>query len=470
MTKEKEDLNARFETLTHEFTTFKKHAGVDNSEQMDKLVKISMEVDLLRGQLSGKENLAKSLTDVRGELKECKTKLYYAELTRRELHNKIQEMRGNVRVYVRLRPFLPKVDPKDTISAINCSPDLTHVSCKTEKDSYPFAFDHVFGQETSQKDLFTEVSSFVQSALDGYHVCLFSYGQTGSGKTYSMQGSDMGEHRGIIPRSVEKIMEEAKRLEADGWTYSLKATFLEIYNETVRDLLSSSKEPTKLDIKHDSDGNAFVPGLNEFEIADKSSIDTLMHKANKKRSVATTNMNSQSSRSHSVFMLHLTGRNEQQGVEVKGCLNLCDLAGSERLSRSGATGDRLKETQAINKSLSAISDIFQSLSTKSKHIPYRNSKLTHLLHRCFSPKGKTLMMVNLSPSEESSSESLCSLRFASKVNNTEMNNRGKTVKSVKKITSGTSKTATKTKTVAKSVTKRSAVSSTNDRDKKRTRR
>lgn len=304
---------------------------------------------------------------------------------------------------------------------------------------YPFAFDHIFGPETQQEDVFQEVSSFVQSALDGYNVCLFSYGQTGSGKTFSMQGSDMGVHRGIIPRSVEKIMEEAKRLEGDGWTYTLEATFMEIYNETVRDLLGSSKEVSKggLAIKMDSEGSAHVPGLNRCKIENQESIELLMKKANKKRSVAHTDMNSQSSRSHSVFTLHLIGHNEAQGVVVKGCLNLCDLAGSERLSRSGATGDRLKETQAINKSLSAISDIFQALSKKASHIPYRNTKLTHILHRCFSEQGKTLMMVNLSPSMESAGESLCSLRFAEKVNNTEMGRPGKKAKNVKRISAST---------------------------------
>ena len=133
-------------------------------------------------------------------------------------------------------------------------------------------------------------------------------------------------------------MEEAKRLESDGWTYTLEATFLEIYNETVRDLLASSAPTSKagLPIKMDEEGNAHVPGLNKCKIEDRSSIEALMKKANKRRSVAHTDMNSQSSRSHSVFTLHLIGKNESQGVVVKGCLNLCDLAGSERLSRSGA--------------------------------------------------------------------------------------------------------------------------------------
>ena len=154
-----------------------------------------------------------------------------------------------------------------------------------------------------------------------------------------------------------------------------------------------------------------------------------MAAAARARSVAKTNMNSQSSRSHSVFMLHLCGCNEESGTMVQGALNLCDLAGSERLDRSGAgsNAQRLKETQAINKSLSCLGDVFNALSNGSSHIPFRNSKLTYLLQDCLSGDGKALMFVNLSPTLESSNESLCSLRFAQRVNQVEL---GKAVKNV----------------------------------------
>uniref|UniRef100_M4BWK2 Kinesin motor domain-containing protein n=1 Tax=Hyaloperonospora arabidopsidis (strain Emoy2) TaxID=559515 RepID=M4BWK2_HYAAE len=127
-------------------------------------------------------------------------------------------------------------------------------------------------------------------------------------------------------------------------------------------------------------------------------------------------MNTESSRSHSVFTLHLQGVNDKGGVMLNGQLNLVDLAGSERASRSNVSGDRLKETQAINKSLSCLADVFTAIGNKSSHIPFRNSKLTYLLQSSLSGDGKTLMMVNLSPTLESASESLCSLRFAKQVN------------------------------------------------------
>jgi kinesin family protein C1 len=140
-------------------------------------------------------------------------------------------------------------------------------------------------------------------------------------------------------------------------------------------------------------------------------------------------MNEVSSRSHSIFTLHLTGENERSGLTLEGQLNLCDLAGSERLSRSHATGAQLKETQAINKSLSSLTDVFAAIGQKNSHIPFRNSKLTYLLQNCLSGDGKTLMMVNLSPTVASRQESICSLRFAQNVNKCEL---GKPTKNMSK--------------------------------------
>lgn len=266
--------------------------------------------------------------------------------------------------------------------------------------------------------------------------------------------------RGIIPRAVEQILSQAKIMQAQRWQFSVSASFLEIYNENLRDLLvnldlrpdnlssssssaasssASSSRPTsasqKLAIKRDRNQKSFVDGLTQHKIdtEDKEigiqQLEALMAAAARARSVATTKMNAQSSRSHSVFMLHLHGINEDTGTIVEGSLNLCDLAGSERLDRSGAASDakRLKETQAINKSLSCLGDVFNALGNGSPHVPYRNSKLTYLLQDCLSGDGKALMFVNLSPTMESGNESLCSLRFAQRVNSVEL---GKATKHV----------------------------------------
>jgi kinesin family protein C1 len=294
--------------------------------------------------------------------------------------------------------------------------------------------------------VFEEVSEFVQSALDGYHVCLFSYGQTGSGKTHTMQGSGNGAMRGIIPRAVEQILSQAMAMQSQRWTFAMKASFLEIYNKELRDLLimvnsdgsikpRDARTGPKLSIKRNADCKSFVDGINmvDIDVANRTNgmaqLEAVISAAARARSVATTKTNTQSSRSHSVFMLQLCGINEESDTIVQGALNLCDLAGSERLDSSGAVIDtqRLKETKAINKSLSCLGDVFKSLANGYKHVPFRNSKLTYLLEDCLSGDGKALMFVNLSPTLDSRNKSLCSLRFAQRVKQVEL---GKATKHV----------------------------------------
>jgi len=279
--------------------------------------------------------------------------------------------------------------------------------------------------------VFAEVSEFVQSALDGFHVTLFSYGQTGSGKTHTMQGLRSAELKGIIPRAMEQVGICKRGLEQEGWQYEMEVSMLEIYNETIRDLLrDDATENTSYDIKVDSKtGERSVTNLNRMPLdpSDVVAINRVMETAAKYRSVGATGMNQTSSRSHSVFTLHLKAVHSGLKQRIKGTLNLVDLAGSERLDRSGATGAMAKETAAINKSLSSLTGVFAAIGKKAAHIPFRNSKLTYLLQPSFSGNGKTLMMVNLSPTFASYSESLSSLRFAKQVNQCEL---GKAKKSL----------------------------------------
>ena len=391
---------------------------------------------------------------------DLEVELLDGERLRRQMHNRIQELRGNIRVFVRTRPFLPGDGEQPRGSSVDVCPDGESLSIADNRGGshHNFSFDKVFPPSSGQDTVFDEVSDFVQSALDGYHVCLFSYGQTGSGKTHTMQGSGNGAMRGIIPRAVEQILAQAKAMQKQKWDFRMSASFLEIYNENLNDLLVAlsdranssvttggegggggglrkQQQNTKLVIKRNKDGKSFVDGLTKIgiETLDSSEgmqqLDTLMEAAARARSVASTKMNAQSSRSHSVFMLHLEGFNRDTGAVVRGALNLCDLAGSERLDRSGAGSDmkRLRETQAINKSLSCLGDVFTALSNRSSHIPFRNSKLTYLLQDCLSGDGKALMFVNLSPTHASCGESLCSLRFAQRVNQVEL---GKPTKNI----------------------------------------
>lgn len=412
------------------------------------LSKTKGELEALRRRLAAAEATGKQAdVDARAKIESLDAELREADAMRRKLHNTIQELRGNIRVFARIRPFLPSdadddcdgsSEPKKhQASSLDAAADgqsltLATVPDDDDDDETPFArargrgpqnfaFDKVFDPAAGQDDVFREVAEFVQSALDGYHVCLFSYGQTGSGKTHTMQGSGRGAMRGIIPRAMEQVAEYLAAQRDRGWTYTMHVTYLEIYNETVRDLLASHS--TSLDIRRDpktgrtaADGATHVP----VDPADADQVDDLMTLAAKHRCVAATDMNAQSSRSHAVFTLHLDGTNASKNAKLRGALNLCDLAGSERLNRSRAVGQRAKETAHINKSLSALAGVFNALANKKPHVPYRDSKLTYLLMPALSGQGKTLLFINLSPTQRSATESLSTLRFGHQVRKVEL--------------------------------------------------
>lgn len=228
--------------------------------------------------------------------------------------------------------------------------------------------------------------------------------------------TDNPELMGMIPRAVQQIFETASHLEDKGWNYTMEAQYLEIYNETIRDLLAKDVADHKYEIRHDPKTNKTrVSDLCVVPVSKQSEVFSLLRRATHTRSVGATNLNERSSRSHSVFTLRLNGINSITTESCEGVLNLIDLAGSERLAQSGATGDRLKETQAINKSLSCLGDVIAALANKQDHIPYRNSKLTFLLQNSLGGNSKTLMFVNVSPLPCHFNETLNSLRFATKV-------------------------------------------------------
>ena len=410
---ESADWRRRHDEMDAELESFKRYAGVSDKDQLERLVRLSVEAEVLRKQVADKGEVASRLMDTERRLGEATRKVYEGERKRRELHNVIQELKGNVRVMVRVRPGAD-------VEAVECCDDEKRLKVQGEEKQTAYSFDHVFAPSTKQADVFDEVSSLIQSALDGYHVCLFSYGQTGSGKTHTMSGALSGEGAGIIPRSVTQILHTARAYREEGWTFTLEASFLEIYNEQVRDLLSSKGMQEEggagLEVKRDADGRTLVPGSVRMVVTGEAEIVEVLKLAAKHRSVAATSMNARSSRSHSIFTLYLNGSNSTSRTHLTGSLNLCDLAGSERLSKSHAEGARLKETQAINKSLSALADVFAALAGGSKHVPYRNSKLTYLLQPCLSGDGKTLMIVNVSGERSDVGETVCSLRFASTVN------------------------------------------------------
>ena len=387
-----------------------------NHSFAEELSKAHGEIEILKQKLMESQSQQEKLMTIDSKrIQEYEEKLKVSENARRKLHNLVQELRGNIRVFARVRPFLPSDGhqlndlPEPSILPRN---DLNSLKIfrggdNERKEEFEFSFDKVFGPSISQETLFSEVAEFVQSALDGYHVCLFSYGQTGSGKTHTMNGSGDGSMRGIIPRAMEQVGAYKRQLQEKGWSYHMEISFIEIYNENIRDLLRNSgnnngnkdkdkdgEYSMKHDIKKDAQGNFYVTDINKIVVdpEDIQQIISIMELAAQYRSTSSTLMNDRSSRSHAIFTLHLKAFNRVQGIELNGALNLVDLAGSERIDKSGVTGNELKEAVSINKSLSALADVFNALANKQAHVPFRNSKLTYLLQPALSGDGKTLMV------------------------------------------------------------------------------
>ncbi|XP_063794312.1 kinesin-like protein KIFC1 isoform X2 [Pseudophryne corroboree] len=407
------------------------------SQSMTQLLK-DKEVKLIRleGESSRLQTLVKDqleeIVALKSSVAEKETQIYTLETERRRLHNTVQELKGNIRVFCRVRPpiqserSLPTghiVFPSDDERAIVLTKtEESHIGReKSQSLKYDFNFDCIFPPSTSQAAVFEEISLLVQSALDGYPVCIFAYGQTGSGKTYTMEGPDnvSGDTVGMIPRAIRQIFSSAEELKTKGWQYKFTASFLEIYNETLRDLLVNrpeKKQEYEIRKVSSSSNDVYVTNLHYVEVASVEEVHDLLQTAKTNRSVAKTVLNDRSSRSHSVFQLKIEGKNSLRDVRTSSVLSLIDLAGSERLDRSLSTGERLKETQSINTSLSTLGMVITSLCNKDAHIPYRNSKLTYLLQNSLGGNSKVLMFANISPLDENFAESLNSLRFASKVN------------------------------------------------------
>nr|XP_036582713.1 kinesin family protein [Colletotrichum truncatum]KAF6791504.1 kinesin family protein [Colletotrichum truncatum] len=412
-----------------------------NHQLQGRINSLAGQVDYLQSDSKAQSD---SYTQMEARLQEAlqiaevaKEKLIKEETERRILFNKYQELKGNIRVMCRVRPVLSSSEgapaqvafPDDKTSAeiaLAGPEEVNSISGKVTRKNYNFEFDRVFDPRAQNQDVFDEISQLVQSALDGYNVCIFCYGQTGSGKTHTMSSQD-----GMIPRATHMIYETVTKLKEKSWTYRMEGSFIEVYNEELNDLLTpNSREGRKLEIRHDDvRKQTTVLNCKSVSLDSADTVEMMLDEAQKNRSVAATKANERSSRSHSVFILKLVGFNSATGERCEGTLNLVDLAGSERLKHSQAEGDRMKETQNINKSLSCLGDVIEALGRGSGHIPYRNSKLTHLLQYSLGGNSKTLMFVMVSPLETHLKETLTSLRFATKVHNTHIG----TAKAMKKV-------------------------------------
>ncbi|KAK7358285.1 hypothetical protein VNO77_00212 [Canavalia gladiata] len=324
----------------------------------------------------------------------------------KKLFNEVQELKGNIRVYCRIRPSLSgKKEKKSIVEHVGENDLIVGNPSREGKDSLrPFMFNKVFGPATTQAEVYSDIQSLVRSALDGYNVCIFAYGQTGSGKTYTMTGPTgaTSETMGVNYRALNDLFKISTD-RANFVAYDIGVQMVEIYNEQVRDLLTTD-----------------VPDASLFPVKSPADVIKLMEIGLKNRAIGATAMNERSSRSHSVVSINVRGNDLKSGSTTVGNLHLVDLAGSERVDRSEVTGDRLKEAQHINKSLSALGDVIFALSQKSPHIPYRNSKLTQLLQTSLGGQAKALMFVQINSDVNSFSETLSTLKFAERVSGVEL--------------------------------------------------
>ncbi|XP_056236713.1 kinesin-like protein KIF13A isoform X5 [Seriola aureovittata] len=341
-----------------------------------------------------------------------------------------------VKVAVRVRPMNRReielntkcvVDMEDNQTVLH--PPPSNAKGENRKQPKVFAFDHCFwsmdesnvpkyaGQEVVFKCL---GEGILENAFQGYNACIFAYGQTGSGKSFSMMGN--GEQPGLIPRLCCSLFERVHREENEAHTFKVEVSYMEIYNEKVRDLLDPKGSRQSLKVREHKVLGPYVDGLSQLAVTSFEDIEVLMSEGNKSRTVAATNMNEESSRSHAVFSIIVTQtlydlQSGNSGEKVSK-LSLVDLAGSERVSKTGAAGERLKEGSNINKSLTTLGCVISALADqsagkgKAKFVPYRDSVLTWLLKDNLGGNSKTAMIATVSPAADNYEETLSTLRYA----------------------------------------------------------
>ncbi|PYH88875.1 kinesin-domain-containing protein [Aspergillus ellipticus CBS 707.79] len=281
-----------------------------------------------------------------------------------------------------------------------------------KESSGSFTFDQVFPMDSKQQDIFNfSIRPTVDDILNGYNGTVFAYGQTGAGKSYTMMGSDIDDDigKGIIPRIVEQIFASILTSPSN-IEYTVRVSYMEIYMERIRDLLVPQND--NLPVHEEKSRGVYVKGLLEVYVSSVQEVYEVMRRGGNARAVAATNMNQESSRSHSIFVITVTQKNLETGSAKSGQLFLVDLAGSEKVGKTGASGQTLEEAKKINKSLSALGMVINALTDgKSTHIPYRDSKLTRILQESLGGNSRTTLIINCSPSSYNDAETISTLRF-----------------------------------------------------------
>lgn len=329
-----------------------------------------------------------------------------------------------MKVVVRCRPMNQKeiAQGHQRIIEMNVKKGTIEINNPAKKEEVPrmFTYDSVYDWNSKQIDLYDETfRQLVDSVLEGYNGTIFAYGQTGTGKTFTMEGVRSDPIlRGVIPNSFEHIFTHIARTQNQ--QYLVRASYLEIYQEDIRDLLSKDQS-RRLELKERPDTGVYVKDLQSFVCKSVKEIEHVMNVGNQNRAVGATNMNEHSSRSHAIFIITIEcskpGADGENHIRV-GKLNMVDLAGSERQTKTGATGERLKEATKINLSLSALGNVISALvDGKSTHVPYRDSKLTRLLQDSLGGNARTVMVANIGPASYNFEETITTLRYANRAKN-----------------------------------------------------
>ena len=323
-----------------------------------------------------------------------------------------------VRVAVRVRPFVTKERVEQCRSCVRVHSAERQVVLGKDR---AFSFDYVFGEGTSQQQVFDDAcATLVERCFQGYNATVFAYGQTGSGKTFTMgSGSIEGvpsEELGVVPRVVAQVFDQLDASPSDT-EWSLRVSYLEIYNEQVKDLLHPRTPPSSISIREDASGGIFVQGVCEEEVHTAEELLRCLEIGSASRTTGSTLMNEHSSRSHSLFTIMIQ-RRDGAGTELASKFHLVDLAGSERNKKTGAAGTRFRESVTINQGLLALGNVIAALDSEGHgrraagHIPYRESKLTRLLQDSLGGNSHTLMIACIGPADSNLDESLNTLRCA----------------------------------------------------------
>ncbi|KAK8936962.1 Kinesin-like calmodulin-binding protein [Platanthera zijinensis] len=390
----------------------------------------------LKEDFGGKnEQISAILTRQGAQLSELEALCKGEQLFRKQYCNVIEDMKGKIQVFCRIRPLNGKeIEEKENIKLFR-EDEFTVAHLWKEDKLKKHIYDRVFDESASQDDVFEETKYLVQFAVDGYNVCIFAYGQTSCGKKFTIYGTESDP--GLVPRATRelfKIMEHGRTK----FSFSLKICMVELYQDSLIDLLlPKNGKRLKLNVKKNSKGMVSIENVTVLKVSHLEEFTACILGGMEQRHMSGNIMDGESSRSHLILSIIIDCTNLQSQTLTTGKLSFIDLASSERIKKTGSSGSHLKEAQSINKSLSALGDVISALCSEGQHVPYRNHKLTMLMSDSLGGNAKTLMFVNVSPAESNLDESYHSLMLASRVrsiaNNPSKNVASKEIASLKKL-------------------------------------